>query len=92
MAEQKLQERRAMKQEIAELTRALERLAEAIVDNSAAVRELAAVSTEKGEKENPPFNPPKGKDPKRKPHPACARACEDAGCDRLCDEFWAAYP
>lgn len=57
---------------------------------AAAIERLADVLTEKGEKESPPFNPPKGKDPKRKPHPACARACEDAGFDRLFDEFWAA--
>ena len=72
-----------MKQEITELTRVLGQVVNRL-------DRLAEILTEKGEKESPPFNPPKGKDPKRKPHPACARACEDAGFDRLFGEFWAA--
>ena len=65
---------------------------EAINRLAQAIDRLAEVLTEKGEKENPPLYPPKGKDPKRNPQPACARACEGDGFGRLFDEFWAKYP
>ena len=74
-----------MEQEIIKLTKVLGQVVNRL-------DRIAEALTEKGGKKIPPYNPPIRKDPKRKPHPACARAREEAEADRLFAEFWDAYP
>ena len=90
MERHKPQERREMEQAIIELTRAVNRLADATEDICATMGNL----TEKGGKENPPLIPPLKESPKKKsPQSACARVREEEPeLAARFDEFWAAYP
>ena len=79
-----------MKQAIIELTRAVNRLADATEGICATMGNL----TEKGGKENLPLTPPLKESPKKKAlSSACARVREEEPeLAARFDEFWAAYP